>query len=533
MAAAVGLVAACAAYKAFPLMSGKSEESRKPDFVFIILDMVRHDNMLEFARNYPRAMPFWTSLKNEGTVFKNAITPDSWTLPSHLEFLSGRDFGNFRNVEKTYTLAAHLRKNGYLCIALLDNPALNAKKSIFHEFEHIQAFTTYRDMHKLRERPDAAVLQFVTYDDFLKYEGQGVQEASDSPCDVERWNRLIDAVTEGEGQLSDVVWPDVRKFYRETDYLEFRYGNLAKLLRDRQDERPVFLFANLIKYAPELIISDVKARWLAEYMRLNYGAAPMTEEDLDFLPQEAQNYLDVVEGLFTEEMGRLDMRFSVMLFDAILEDLIGFLERSKIVTENDYLFISTDHGHTYGEKYPHGKKGAAMYRHAGELVLPVVHSFILAKGPGFEPGRQTAAWVSVNDIYRTIVDLVPEDFPEDYFNDYTTKNLRDRIGAAREVPLVFTQSESQTTNVFYKGHKLRWKIGSKDEAALTRWPEDPFEDHDLSQENPELLKEMKKIARSYWYRREEIPAYTVERTEKESTVSPETIQTLRGLGYLE
>jgi len=533
MAVAVGLVAAFAAYAWLALTAKKDRAPRKPNFVFIILDKVRHDNMLEFARNYPRAMPYWTSLKNEGTVFENAITPDSWTLPSHLEFLSGRDLGNFRKVEKTYTLAAHLRKNGYLCVAILDNPALNAKKSTFHEFEHIQAFTTYHNMQDLMDDPDAPILRFVSYEEFLEYQGAGVLNSSEQPCDAEKWKELIRIVTEGERGLSNVVWPDVRKSYRETGYLEFRYGNLVDLLRDRQDERPVFLFANLIKYVPEQIVSDVKAKWLAEYMRLNYADARMSEEDLDFLPQEAQNYLDVVEGLFTEEMGRLDMRFSVMLFDAILEDLIGFLERNRIITENDYLFISTDHGYTYGEKYPHGKKGAAMYRHAGELVLPVVHSFILAKGPGFEPGLQTTAWASVSDVYRTIVDLVPEDFPEDYFNDYTTKNLRDRIGAAREVPLVFTQSESQTTNVFYKGHKLRWKIGSKDEAALTRWPEDPFEDHDLSQENPELLKEMKKIARSYWYRREEIPAYTVERTEKESTVSPETIQTLRGLGYLE
>jgi hypothetical protein len=531
---AAGIVILCLACG-----DGKPGESnppaqRKPNIVFIIMDLVRNDNVVNFSMNNPRAMPFFASMKEKGTLFENVITPDSWTVPSHLEFLSGRDLENFKDVEKTYTLAAHLRKNGYLCIAILDNFALCVKKSTFDQFQFIQTFESYKGMQNMMGEPSPDILKFANYEAFLSgYQGTGVSKQPDLPSeDIEKWTRLISAVTDGYKESNDIVWPEVRKYYQESDYFEFRYQNLIGLLEAQGGKEPFFLFVNLIKYVPESIVYEVKAKWLVEFIEANSGIE-MDYRELDFLPQQAVNYFEIVESLFTSEMGRVDMNFSVMLMDAIIEDLMTFLYEGDYMTEKDYTFISTDHGYTYGEEYPHGLK-PAMYKHTGELVLPVVHSFILAKGPDFPGGERAAGWACVTDIYRTIAEKVPQGLPEKYFNDYTTRSLSDRRRQGEDAAIVLTQSESQVTSVFYKGHKLKWKIDSEEAPVLIHWTEDPFERGDLSSKQPELLEEMKELARGYWKRRKEMPEYVSERTdaEKENRLSPDAIENLKALGYL-
>lgn len=89
-----------------------------PNVVLIILDTVRADHLSVYG--YERkTTPFLETLAANGTVFDDAVSTSSWTLPSHVSILTGRyprEHGaNLNGYDGRYaTVASSFERLGYL-----------------------------------------------------------------------------------------------------------------------------------------------------------------------------------------------------------------------------------------------------------------------------------------------------------------------------------------------------------------------------------------------------------------------------------
>jgi len=62
----------------------------KPNVLLVVLDTVRAKSCSFYGRDRATT-PGLESLCDESVVFKHAIAPDTWTLPSHGAMFSGKD----------------------------------------------------------------------------------------------------------------------------------------------------------------------------------------------------------------------------------------------------------------------------------------------------------------------------------------------------------------------------------------------------------------------------------------------------------
>ena len=98
----------------------KTASASRPNLILISIDTLRADRLGSY--DYGRdTSPFIDSLAQSGTLFENAISVSSWTLPSHVSLFTGlyptshgvsRDNG-VQIGEETATLAELLRAAGY------------------------------------------------------------------------------------------------------------------------------------------------------------------------------------------------------------------------------------------------------------------------------------------------------------------------------------------------------------------------------------------------------------------------------------
>jgi arylsulfatase A-like enzyme len=86
----------CAGVEAGPWMMEKSAVSKLPpastgaqNVVVIVVDTLRADHLLAYGYEKPTS-PNIAEIAKQGVLFENAISPSSWTLPSHASLLSGR-----------------------------------------------------------------------------------------------------------------------------------------------------------------------------------------------------------------------------------------------------------------------------------------------------------------------------------------------------------------------------------------------------------------------------------------------------------
>jgi len=60
-----------------------------PNVLFIVIDTLRADHVSSYGYSRPTT-PNFDRLAKEGVLFENAVAPSSWSLPSHVSFVTGR-----------------------------------------------------------------------------------------------------------------------------------------------------------------------------------------------------------------------------------------------------------------------------------------------------------------------------------------------------------------------------------------------------------------------------------------------------------
>lgn len=146
----------------------------RPSFLLISVDTLRRDHLGSYG--YPRATsPQIDALAARGTVFTNAVSTSSWTLPAHASLLTGR-YPSYHGLEDdglklrqdVPTLAASLQAAGYHTLAVVSHVYVSRAFGLERGFDVF-------DDSLIEEGLSNPVAEAVV-DRFLEHAGEGLAE---------------------------------------------------------------------------------------------------------------------------------------------------------------------------------------------------------------------------------------------------------------------------------------------------------------------------------------------------------------------
>ena len=121
----------------------------EPDILLIVLDSLRKDIMELYGG--PAKTPNLIKFKEDAVVYENAISPSSWTFPSHVSLFTGLylnehkvhetidhkllDLTEFNLKLKAERLAENLQRKGYNTIGISNNPMVSTQTAFDQGFD--------------------------------------------------------------------------------------------------------------------------------------------------------------------------------------------------------------------------------------------------------------------------------------------------------------------------------------------------------------------------------------------------------------
>ncbi|MEO0825064.1 MAG: sulfatase [Cyanobacteria bacterium J06635_15] len=320
----------------------------RPDILFIVLDTQRADRLSCYGYDKPTS-PHIDAFAAESTLFKSAIAPAQWTVPSHASMFTGR-YPSSHQVLQSYsvlpepipTLAERLSQGGYYTAGFCNNPLVgvinNGLRRGFYSFLNYSGLLT--------SRPNQAGVSSGFLDLYRQWFKRRLAKLL---------NQVQDAFARSEALLALSFTPLMVPLWQTA--LSFK-GNTSKSLADTarllierngvQPNQPVFAFVNLMgthmpyhpprqyveKFAPHVLKTPSARNYLRQFNSDVYGwLAPLAGA----LDQQQKATLD---GMYDAEVACQD------------EQLGRFLTqlRDRGVLDNTLVIICSDHGEHLGEK---------------------------------------------------------------------------------------------------------------------------------------------------------------------------------------
>ncbi len=157
-----------------------------PNFMVIVIDTLRADTLM----NNLEKLPSFQYLLKESTLFQNAISPSSWTLPSHASIFSGLypsehgmhfrydDDEYFRAISSfptgTQPIQEKLKLQGYDTVAVGGNPLLSSGTAFERGFRHNEVVGPWAILEYYEKKIKAAAgnVQDLPWDD-IYYSSRG------------------------------------------------------------------------------------------------------------------------------------------------------------------------------------------------------------------------------------------------------------------------------------------------------------------------------------------------------------------------
>jgi arylsulfatase A-like enzyme len=115
---------------------GHPTSADRPDVLLVVIDTLRADRS-GVLPDGPSAMPALSALGRSGVVYRQAIAPAAWTLPSMAALFAGRDAsGNRHDARRDVpALAEHFAGDGYTTIGIVANPLLTPDNGFSRGFD--------------------------------------------------------------------------------------------------------------------------------------------------------------------------------------------------------------------------------------------------------------------------------------------------------------------------------------------------------------------------------------------------------------
>lgn len=421
-----------------------------PNVVVIVIDTLRADHVSAYG--YPRpTTPNLDRLAQKGVLFQNAVSPSSWSLPSHVSLVTGKylhDHQVGRVQQEPWfgwgdsglggfpTIGEALQQKGYR------TGAFSANRTYFsHNLGFGRGFIRFEDYFS--SIADSFVRTLYGREFARIYLIRSDKSLVKRILRRLGWTSLLDQDAEGSGSYGGAF--EVRKHADTVN---------AELLRwiDRDPHRPFFAFLNYF---------DVHDP---------YGGPHS-------YPKPAWPQIS--------DIGRYDD--GVKYSDDCLGRLMSALEQRGLANDT-LLIVTSDHGESLGQHY-------LMY-HGGALYWELVHVPLVISYPGRVPaGIKIAQPVSNAALPATILDLLdggrfsfpgppldalwrnggtptPDPISELAQNKYRGK--RDVL-ADQKIPTATTGSMATLITE-------HWQliVHQRSDAQLYDWTRDPGETNDLA-----------------------------------------------------
>ena len=400
-----------------------------PNVIVIVVDTLRADHLSAYG--YEReTSPFIDSLAVQGVRFDNAISPSSWTQPSHASMLTGRYTYEHQAETKPLddrfaTIGEAMQANGYRTGAFSANTLFFTRRQGFG-----RGFLRFEDNY--HSAPDAFLnsslygflFDFYGLRKVLNYEGTpGRKFASDINASVVHWAEQGDAPF-----FAFINYFDVHDPYTPPEPYRSQFASVPN---------PGGLINGYVeRYHPELT------------------------------PEQLQSEIDAYDG-------------SIAYVDAQVKALFGELEQQGLL-ENTIVIITSDHGESLGE---HG-----LLQHSASLYRQEIHVPLIVWGAGVPAGKVINTPVSTIALPSTILDLLGANdgtFPAQsltlLFDGNVPAGWAQPIsevaqfeGAAEQNPTTYGEMKSVI------GDDLQYIVHEEFGDELYNWRSDPQETDNLS-----------------------------------------------------
>ncbi|MEM8544847.1 MAG: sulfatase [Cyanobacteria bacterium P01_H01_bin.119] len=512
----------------------------RPDVLFLVLDTQRADRLSCYGYDKPTS-PHLDAFAADATLFKSAIAPAQWTVPSHASMFTGR-YPSDHGVLQSYsvlppevpTLAQRLSQGGYYTAGFCNNPLVgvinNGLRRGFYSFLNYSGLMT--------SRPNQAGMGpgfLDRYRQWFKRSLAGIL------------NKVQDAFARSEALLALSFTPLMVPLWQTA--LSFKgntpksLADTARLLIDRkgaQPDQPIFAFVNLMgthmpyhpprqyveKFAPHVLKTPAARHYLRQFNSDVYGwLAPLAGA----LDDQQKATLD---GMYDAEVAAQDEHLG--RFFAQLRD--------RGVLENTLVIICADHGEHLGEKQFVG--------HSLTVYNELVQVPLIIRDPGglLPQGDTVDDVVSTRRLFDTVLETVGL-----ATNAEKAQSLRQETATAgaiadpnpvfseaippqnvvnllkkRQPDLIRDRACDQTRRAVWLGQHKLIETGD-DTTELYDFRQDPTESLNLSAILPENVEALQDCLHAFG--EDSGTVATLERAP--GFDDPEVQQRLKDLGYLE
>ena len=498
-----------------PTVSGRVTAA-KPNIIFYVIDGAGADFMSVYGYNR-RTTPNLERIAAEGAVFEYARSNAAWTKPSTASFMTSLQhsvLGGFRNPQEALpdsvvTMAQRLHRAGYQTAVFTTNPNAGSLSDL------------QRGNDVFRDR--------------------GMRQHSISSVELHR-----------------NFW-DWRSDYPGAPYwVHFQTTDVHEV------HEPVAPFAGLFVRpgARDSLRSLLHDFWDGSWEECDFDEWEMSisgfmRRCLETLGVDPVWFFDTQRGLYDETMAHQDYQLGRLV------------ERLKIdgEWENTLLIIASDHGHPAGSFSRFGRglfdppppdwEGALADSYRTRIPLIFVWPGHIA------PGQRFSQRVSMIDMLPTVLDLVDLPLPEVMQGQSLAPLLFGTDGWEAR-PIILEQLQNDVETGEFTGHiemiDGRWAASLEiwperaegdppvqpsgyQRAARPHWPDtpklllydlrsDPFTLGNVNDEYPELVEKYTQLLEAQWDAHQVLRQHIGGST-TEIALTPEQLQTLRALGYIQ
>ncbi len=370
----------------------KAPGARRPDVLVIVLDCVRAD-LLRAELERPGALPFLRQLRDESLVFPAAVSPGSWTIPSHASLFTGLypwDHGAHSRSGPLLgpgpeTIAECLGRAGYASAFCSGNAYVQESTGLSRGFDEVlwggakEFFLRFLALRRA-SCPDLGKAGPV----------QLVPSEHEPPSPVRQW--AIDTLSR-----APAVWDALNRVggkvlgtYGDTgrSVCPWIEPSIDAWLARQTSEQPVFLFVNLIE-AHEPYLADagfeVSARRWLSYARARQDGVLWVRGS--WSPKRSE--LDSARASYVRSLHTLDRRVGQIV------DLF----RRHGRWQNTLLVLTSDHGQAFLEQ------GTLYHRFRVDEPICRIPLWLRAPG-GAVRGSRSDRWASLIDVPRTLAAIV-------------------------------------------------------------------------------------------------------------------------------
>lgn len=333
----------------------------KPNIILIVMDAVRAD-ALSFYGYDRETSPNIDDLCMSSTVFKQAISTSSWTIPTHASLFTGllpSEHGMFHE-EYTIrndvpTLAELLNQHGYNTIMLTANPHLIAHDGFKRGFEkciNIPKLSTAKNLlGKLKRKT----------------------------INISR-KRILEPLFLIDSGANQIV----------------KYAK-GYITQHRRSLGPFFMFINFMEahdaYSPRI---PYCSKFTNPYIALRENIKYRNK----YYGKWAEIYSDKIQ-VSAKDLERIRVYYdsAIAYLDHIIGYFIDFLENRKILN-NTLLIILSDHGESFGEN------GVYQHTHLGLYEQLIRIPMIIRYPSAFPEGQEVQKQVQITDILQTLLNIV-------------------------------------------------------------------------------------------------------------------------------